>query len=417
METRGRGKVSEAKNFIGLLFIVCIVGATALGQRGPNGNFPDLGSYTAYHEGTQGLLNGVNPYPPRSWIQDKDRPDEARFVYSPTFALFFYPFSVFYNPIGMLAWVALGAAVFWYGVRYALIIMERDVSLVQGKWLFWGTVMMFNETLKCMLSTQVNALIAGIVMLSVGLYFSGRFRMAAIMLAFVTNFKIFPIVMALLLCLEFNRSFIIYFFGALATSFAIPFLVASPKFNLELLQNWWFFIAHDTIKIGFLGLEPSLRFFGFAPSADAFMIFTLLNAAAIAALTWKIFALNRGAFIRISVPLALSFMLLFNKRTESPTLVVGLPVLVLMLQAYLEERKNLRFTAARTHLFFMVAAWWLLDICFSDLTPKPLRQIAHEYRFMFFGMIVLYLWAWVRGLTFLVQYARVNSNHLKENKG
>lgn len=412
MNTREGG---TANKVIGLVFIVGIVIAAAFGLRGENGFFSQYGSYTAYHEGTQGLLNGISPYPPKEWIQDEARPVEGRFVYSPTFALFFYPFSMLYNPVGVFLWVLLNTAVFWYGMRHVLAAMEQNASLVQGKWLFLAAVMTYNETLKCMLCTQVNALIAGMTLIAVGLYFTGRFRMAAILLAFATNFKILPIVMALLLCLELNRPFIVYFFTTLAASFVLPFLAASPRFNIEMLQQWWFFITHDTVKKGFLGLEPSLHFFGFAPSGASFMIFTLLNAAAIAALTWRIFALNRGAFIRISAPLALSFMLLFNKRTESPTIVVGLPILVFMLQAYLEERKNARFSAAWTHLAFMMAAWWLLSLSFSDLTPKPLRHLAHEYRFMFFGLIVMYVWAWGRGIAFLWERAGVMPDRLKEN--
>lgn len=396
--TRGGREKERSNLIIGLVFVSIMFLQSALPRFSL---MTPYGAYTAYHEGTVGVINGNNPYPTPAWLASPVLTVVDRFSYSPTFALFFLPFSHFNNAVGVFAWMLLSTVLFWYGTVFLLSKADARGSLIQGKWLLLGAVMMFNETYLSIICLQVNAIIAGMVLFGVGLYFSQRHTAAAFLLAFATNFKIFPVAVALLLALSLNWRFIGWYLGFLAASFVLPLLVIDGAYYLELMQSWRYFIINDTGSAWrFLSLQPSLEFFGVHVPDRLFLIFTLANALAIAAVAYLVFAKNRNAFIGVVMPLALCFMWLFNKRADNATIVVALPVLVLMLHMFLEARERGESKAAWFHLASMLMAWWVLSLSYSDITPKPLRELAHQYRFMFWGVMLMYCWGWGNALYF-----------------
>ncbi|MBI5177890.1 MAG: DUF2029 domain-containing protein [Nitrospinae bacterium] len=392
----GKGKMGTDR-LIGWVFIAAILLLPVLPHFSPLNPY---GAYTAYHNGTLMIMSGEDPYPSRLWMDLPAFAIQDRFPYSPTFAFFFYPFALFNNAAGVFAWMFLGAVFFWHGVAFALSKMEGE-ALVRGKWLFLGAVMMFNETLKSIACLQVNALILGMVLMGVGLFFSRRYVGAAFLLALATNFKIYPVAIALLIMVSLDWRFIGWYLAFLGGAFALPLLVFEPSFYRELLRSWWITISHNTLSPErYLSLEPSLHFFGVGVSGRLFSVFTLANALAIAVAARFVFLRDRNAFIGIVMPIALGFVWLFNNRADNATVVAALPAFVFMLHAFLDARRRGESGVARFHLVSMLAAWWLLSLSYSDLTPKPIRHIAHDYRFMFWGVLAMYFWAWANAIIF-----------------
>ncbi len=80
-----------------------------------------------------------------------------------------------------------------------------------------------------------------------------------------------------------------------------------------------------------------------------FLIFMMINALAIAFAAHKVFSVSREDFIRLIFSLAILFMLIFNKRTQTPIFVFMAPLYAFMMHAALCEKQKMNFRMMRFH--------------------------------------------------------------------
>ncbi|MBI5177894.1 MAG: DUF2029 domain-containing protein [Nitrospinae bacterium] len=355
-------------------------------------------NYTAFNNGALDIVSGRDPYP-----QDWQTSENFRnwFMYSPSFGVFFMPFSKsgLGLHMGTLAWYLLNLFAFWYGFKGVVRHLD-PTGLFSRWWHFLALLLCANEMMGSLTNLQSNAFIGGLMMAGMAAYFEKRYVVSALLLALGTNFKIYPVVAALLMAMELNAAFLLSF----AVFFSLILLAPAPlvgmDFLFSLLAHWLGIFMSDPLHPVFLGLEPTLAHFGLHPGIPQFLAFISINALAIAIVAFAVFQRERSQFIRLLAPLALAFILLFNKRTESPTFVLLVPALAFILHEALYERHNGDDALFRAHLAVMVAAWFLISLAHSDLFPKMVRHIADEWRFKTFGALLVYCWAWVQAVQF-----------------
>ncbi|MBI3794476.1 MAG: DUF2029 domain-containing protein [Nitrospinae bacterium] len=351
-------------------------------------------NYVAFDQGTHAILNGANPYPV-DW-KTAEYPFQPRYLYSPTFGYFFVPFSTYALGVhvGTYFWVMLNFAVFIYGLWSVMSLLDEETGLLKNRWLVIFLLLMFNEMQGSLTNLQSNGLITGLSLTATGLFFRGRWMWAAGLLSVAINFKLYPVALALLLCLSFNLPFIFALAGFTSALFLFPALIMGAGANGAMLHNWLDMLSHEPMHKVYLGLEPTLLRYGAAAPPALFSVFTLLNAGLLALASALIFRTDKKLFVPLMVPAVLCFIILFNKRAESQTFITLAPVYGFMLYAALLAIKSGDQREFKANIFFLVATYALISWIYSDLSPRPFRKFAWEWHFKTFGAVVAYVWAW-----------------------
>jgi len=390
--------------FIAALMVACISPVI----HAPHNN------YTAFNSGTLDILGLVDPYPPVG-----ASPGDAGnwFLYSPTFAVFFLVFST--KGAGMYAgvylWLMLNLFTFFFGFFSILRHIEPKASALTGWWFAAGMALMFNELQGTLLNLQSNCLMVGLTMMGTAMYMERRFAFSSFLLAVGVSFKLFPLVMALLLFLEFNRRFILSFFGFLALLTALPLVFIPPDFYLSIAGHWLKFILAEPAHPDFLGFYPTLLYYGTDPGRQNFFMFMMANALGIAYVARAVFVNGRKEFPRLLLPLALAFIVVFNNRAEKPSFILLAPIFVIMLDSAVSEWKRGNFVMAKFHAGMLALGWGFISYVYSDLFPYSIRQVANHNHWKTFGALVLYAWAWIQPVVWLVGKAR-GGEALKKGK-
>ncbi len=355
-------------------------------------------SYKVFDGGTHAVLNGQNPYPAKEEWKTAQSSFPAWFIYSPTFAIAFAPFSTYAlgAHAGPYLWVMLNFFVFMAGVWRVFKLSDPDVVFLRGWWFFLFLASMFNEMQSSLANLQSNGLITGLSLLGVALYLEKRRVAAAVLFAAGANFKLFPLAFVLLLFLELDFVFIGAFTASLALLFLAPLALVPPEAYWNMLRGWFDLLAHGPVPAYYHGLEPTLRLYGFSTNPPHFAVFLLANAAALALASLYLFRAERGKFVELVVPATLLFVVLFNGRSETQTFIVMAPVFGFVLLAALRDREQGDDFGYRANLACLVVGWIFTSGLYSDLAPKPLREFFRFWHLKTFGALFLYLWAWFR---------------------
>lgn len=352
-------------------------------------------NYTTYNTGTLNFFNGIDPYP-AEWIYSQAHEHLQWFLYHPSFCIFFAVFST--AGLGMYAgifsWLTVNLIVFWIGFIALISLLDSKTNYLKGRWFFLSLFLMFNEVQAPLLNHHVNVFVAGIMMLGLAAYMKQYFIRSAFFLSIGVAFKVLPIVLVLLLFLEFNWKFISYTIGFLLFLFVLPLLFIPNDFYFEILKHWINILLTEPLRTDYIGLQPTLEYFGWGVDSLYFSIFMMINALAIAIVAYKVFPLSRSQFVRFVFPLAVLFLLIFNKRTETPTFVFIAPLYAFMLHAILHERQRKNFLIMWIHISALSISWILTTYVYTDLCPYDLRQIARQNHIKIFGLIAMYAWSW-----------------------
>lgn len=352
-------------------------------------------NYLGYNGGVISIFqNHSSPYP-TDW-KTAEPPFGNWFLWPPLFALFFYPFSTLaLGPhIGSYVWCVLNMLVLMAGIHAVWREIDGERKLFSGWWYFFALVLMANEMIGSLTNLQINSLITGVILLGAAMYFRGRYVVSGFFLALGVGLKIIPLPMAMLLMLEFNAVFIASFVLFLAGLSLLPLLVMTPSQLAECFHTLIELHSMERVHTIYLGLHPTLQHYGIIIGNPAFFGFLLLNATIIAVTAFMVFRKDRGQFIRLLVPLSLVFMILFNKRAESPTYVMLVPIFTFMLHSALSARSEGDEAGFKSQMAFLLVGWFLISIVFSDLVPRPARQFANQWHLKTIGAVWLYIWSW-----------------------
>ncbi len=302
------------------------------------------------------------------------------FKYSPLFPIFMAPFVFIPIQIGAIVWNLLNSFAVFYGITIQKISNTQKTSCL---------LIVLPEVINNAHNFQSNGLIAGGALFSFSLILKNRYSIANIILQFLLILKIYG------------------FF------FAYQFIFAKPK---ELLKQIGLFILISATTIGL-----AISFTQFAFIREQFISFYHLlsyestgygtsfmgvlnlffpdqiNTHLIQAIGFFFF-ITLMSFIRFKKPtlenkyalfiLALVFIIVFNHRAESPTMIIGSVGIGLYLVLYKQG------VILKNWIFWMKMIG--VSLLQTDIIPKAIRKAyIYPYHLKVIPFIVFFFFFYV----------------------
>ena len=330
------------------------------------------GVFETYYLAAKHLSRGLDPY--------AAYPGFNYFKYSPFFI---------HLPMSILALFPLTMAALLWQIGNTLLYLISLMHLFSGikKKNFKPTLAFafFFPLLACLdlnsngIYLQSNTLVASGLLLSISFYHRGKYLASAMILAYVTNVKIFPIVLALLLSLEGNKKFI---YSSIA--FNVLFLL-SPAFfhSLEttkmLYVGWWKVLTIDkSLSFGreeihhYLGLRPVLKVLFDVEFNQYYFLFGASIGGLIGLTYFFKKKFNQSDLNQLLV-IALTYILIFNPRTEGPSLVLMGPVYAIVFWGLYTNDVWRGYKKTLAWLFF-ISGFFLISLSCTDLMKNTAFQ-------------------------------------------
>ncbi len=320
--------------------------------------------FRTFRGGWEHLRAGVNAYaayPPIDF-----------FKYSPTFALLMAPFAAVPLWLGVLLFDAVNVGLFWYAVRRLLPDVRGLAALA----------LLYFEVLRTTQNSQVNALLAALMVLTFLALEAGRPVRAAAALALGTLIKVFPLAAAALaLPHRWRVRFFIILGAAFAVLLAAPLLVTPPAALLQQYRWWTALMGSDAANSRLDSVMALLALVvpGAWPNWPVQLAGTALVLLPLALHPdrW-----GDAGFRRRMLASLLVYVILFNHRTESPTFVVGMTGVVLW---YLDGPRRWY------HHALMAAAWVGVSLTSEVLPVSVLNVCCRPYHYKAIPLLIAWL--------------------------
>jgi hypothetical protein len=328
-----------------------------------------------YGTAAERILHGILPYQPA--------PGADMFKYSPFFALAYSPLTLFGPRLHAALWACVNISVFWYGVsRWFLFGKETPA------WLWAALILCSMEMDGSLRYQQVNAFLAGLMLLGLADYRDGNFFRSGFLLTVAANLKVVPLVFVLALLYPIRGRYLKAILAAVLITVFAPALVLGLAKNFAFHRAWAEILVGDLGKPGLLDIETVMLYFGASP----FMAkVTRLEVIGFSLLAFGIVLARRPARFPWEdfIPCGLGLMLLASPRTESPTFVLFAPAYIFLVSATLGKRFELALIAI---------AMFLITFAFNDLWPKAIWNPSASLHFTTktLGVFVLWLLAGTR---------------------
>jgi hypothetical protein len=358
-----------------LLWVLILVGSCGrvLLSRSPS----SAGIYRVYAEAGQHWREGAAVYP------DADGWDA--FPYSPLLAAFFVPFSTLSAPLGnalyrlVLSGSFLAALKWWCRSAPPRALSPTGQALV--------FLLVIPVTATTMVNGQMGGLVAAAVILTIAAAASERWHWAAAFATLGCLIKVYPIALALLLCVCYPRRFAKPFAVALGVGLGLPFLLQSPAYVADQYGRWLHLLRgsdrHDW-PLEIANRDVALLFRVWWRPLDRWLWQALQLLTAAGAALWCLAARRAGwpgrRLLVTVLGTATCWMTLFGPVVESFTYILVGPTLAwLLIEAWQEKRAPLYriglvaswsiFTAAT------LAVWFPHAIRVHSMGPHPLAGL------------------------------------------
>lgn len=315
--------------------------------------------------------------------------DLLGYIYSPFAAVCYVPLTLFPPIIARTLWQIFQVAVLLIGLdamlRYGPF---QHIPLQRRIWAFLLILPFVGQNLD---SAQANPMIIGLIMIAVSAASLQRWTIAAIAIAAAIHWKVYPIVVAMLLILVTPVGFTWRLLVAVLAMALIPFFCQKPSYVLEQYQLWCATRLQDNRFVYPLNMAPLDFWFvlvrwGQLPMSEmTYRIIQVVSGAAIAGFClagrlrhWSQERILGGLFFFAS-----GWMVLFGPSTESDTYLLVAPAIVLAVLESLskEGAATSRFLAFCAYFFLLLGvlrqAFWP-HICYpfpSTLLVQPIGAI------------------------------------------
>jgi hypothetical protein len=378
----------------GLLFLlsVSLLGVPIV-EKTPNA----LAFETFYNAGVH-WLSGLDPYAAYEGFD--------YYKLSPTFLMPLMALAQVPFVVSGVIWQALSIVLFFVAMAWLLRELPLTRTLGVGLSLFLPFLLLTDFQLNGTY-LQSNTLVVAVMTLGLLFYARGQWLIAALLLAWIANTKLYPLVLTLLLFLDLRWRFMVATLISHAVLVVLPYLVWGQAQATLLYSHWFDLLVMDkTLTYGepwghfFLGLKPFLEVnFGWVLQ-QSYGVVLLLSAAMVALpalwLRW-----NNGAFSKDSLMLllvtALTWILLFSTRTEGPTLVLIAPVYAYSLWWMMRVNSTVWRT---TGLVLLVLTFVLTSLSTSDLFRGTMvHELSWQHNLRTIGLMLSF--AFTSGLLWI----------------
>jgi Glycosyltransferase family 87 len=311
--------------------------------------------FTVFREAGEAWVNGVNLY---SHV--------GKYLYSPLAAAFF----------ALFAWVPESMA----GALWRLMI----VGIYLSSFVFWirhfGKNLIFGESLPVFLllplslgnlnNGQASLLVIGLLLGACLAIDARRWTLAAFFIAAATFFKIYPLVIGLLLVVIYPSRLGPRLFLSLVALWLLSLGLQKPQYVLQQYHDWFACLGADQRRVsGTLGTWRDfwllLRILRLPISVSVYAVLQALAGAGMAAVCWwarNVARWEERSLIWMAFTLGCLWITLFGPSTELSTYVFLAPSLASAGAATWQSRQSggrrldaLRIWLAATYLLFIVA--------------------------------------------------------------
>ena len=260
---------------------------------------PNALAFETFYNAGMHWLQGLNPYAAYEGFD--------YYKLSPTFLLPLIAFAQLPFVVSGVMWQLISTVLFFL----AMVWLLRELPLARPLSLGLSLLLPFLLLTDFQLNgtyLQSNTLVVALMTLGLLFYIRGQWLVSALLLAWIANTKLYPLVLTLLLFVDMRWRFIVATLLAHVFLFALPYVVWGQAQANAFYSDWMSLLAMDkTLTYGepwghfFLGLKAFLEVnFGWV--------------------------LQQGYVWVLLVSAALAWILLFSTRTEGPTLVLIAPI-------------------------------------------------------------------------------------------
>jgi hypothetical protein len=275
-------------------------------------NFSDAVT-SIYFKGGIAFVNKLDPY--QVTLADGIR---NQFKYSPLFAVIIAAVAKMTRQFSAdNLWNIFGIAFFYYGLSRWIDLSRRWRSL-----LFFAVLAVIVEVNVSATVKQINALIAGMILVALAEFRDERPMSAGAILMIATNFKVYPLVFLVAVGLVADRR---YWIGALwagLAAFLIPVAAVGWSHNWHMHLAWVRVVLQDSGGEGTLDFYSTLQRLGL-PAVGRIGKWLILLVGIPLFLSYP--RLTRKIDWRIWVTFGLATLLLLSPRTEVFTFVLLAP--------------------------------------------------------------------------------------------
>lgn len=196
------------------------------------------GDFTLFLKASEQIRDGVNPYD--KWMQIEGE-NYSRYFYSPLWGILLIPFTYLPFIVARFAWLLLNVW-FLYRIWHLLAEYLQLDRLTETK-RTWLLVLTAALSLRFILYNfdlvQMTLFLLWGMLESLKMIDQRRFMFGGLLLGFVINVKVMPLV--LIPYLLYRKKFIpvVLVIASFGLFLALPALVTGWEFNLVLLNEWW----------------------------------------------------------------------------------------------------------------------------------------------------------------------------------
>ncbi len=313
-------------------------------------------NYTIFEKSFEHLKNYQDLYilyPKEHWDLYK---------YTPTFSAFFGIFNILPDWLGLSLWNLLNATILLLGIYYLPKLNSYHKGLV--------LLIILIELMTSMQNSQSNGLIAGLIVLSLGLLERNQFFWAILCIVFSMFIKLFGIVAFAIFLFYPNK-----WKSALYAVFWVIVLLALPLFFVNLEQYLKLYISYLNLLTNDHDASYGYSVMGWLHSWFSIE----LNKNMVVAMGIVVFLLpfcrlkmfNEFMFKYLLLTSILIWIVIFNHKAESPTFIIAMTGIALW---FIQSNKN------TLNIILFISTFILTSLSPTDIFPRYLREeFVHPY--------------------------------------
>jgi len=355
---------------------------------------PDALAFETFYDAGMHWLQGLNPYAAYEGFD--------YYKLSPTFLVPLIAFAQVPFVVSGVIWQVLSIILFFVAMLWLL----RELPLARPLGLGLSLLLPFLLLTDFQLNgtyLQSNTLVVAVMTLGLLFYIRGQWLVSALLLAWIANTKLYPLVLTLLLFVDMRWRFIVATLLAHAFLLALPYVVWGQAQADAFYSDWVNLLAMDkTLTYGepwghfFLGLKAFLEVnFGWVLQQG--YLWVLLVSAALVGLPalwlrWKAGVFQTDTLMLLLVT-ALAWILLFSTRTEGPTLVLIAPIYAYALWRVMRLEVTLHRRLAVSALVFVFV---LTSLSTSDMFRGTMvHELSWQHNLRTLGLIAAFMFTTV----------------------
>ncbi|MDR3367343.1 MAG: DUF2029 domain-containing protein [Prevotellaceae bacterium] len=350
-------KIIAQKKYVVLTYVAFALIASILSLAGRKRTFDQSGiqhtkynNYVIFKSSFYHLKEGKDLYvlyPQEHWDLYK---------YTPTFSALFGALAALPDWVGLNVWNLLNALLFVLAIYYLPFFNDYKKGLILAVCLI--------ELMTSMQNSQSNALMAGLIILAVGLLEKDKYLWATLCVVFSIYIKLFGIVgLALFLLYPKKLKLTLYSLAWAVVLFAVPLIFVSWQQYAGLMQSYLSLLSHDhAASYGYSVMGWLNSWFGYADSKNM----VVLAGAIIFMLPFcKVKNYTSHTFRLLMLASVLVWVVIFNHKAESPTFVIAIAGVALW---FTHGEKNI------VNITLFALAFIFASLSPTDIFPRFVRE-------------------------------------------